>query len=92
MKNLTKIHLVTMDTNTAKEECTCSMHYALLLYFQTKKKQYDQNQPDFFSTFQQVLYDQFIKQRETYIQASKQEKASICGHKSIFFFTRGTDT
>lgn len=43
MKNLTKIHLVTMDTNTAKEECTCSMHYALLLYVQTKKKQYDQN-------------------------------------------------
>lgn len=36
METFTKIHLVTMDTETAKKEC--SMHYALLLYFQTKKK------------------------------------------------------
>lgn len=36
METFTKIHLVTMDTETAKEEC--SMHYALLLYSRLRKK------------------------------------------------------
>ena len=37
MENVTNIHVVTVDTAIAKEEC--SMHYALVLHFQTKKKQ-----------------------------------------------------